>query len=86
MFRQVGAGVPVAMCAGKVGVSEATFYIWRKRYAHLGVAELRQMRQLEPPNTQLKKLVTNLSTELITANLPLRQWPRSLDCEAYAES
>src|SRR5689334_828998 len=47
VLRQVDAGVPIADVCQQVGVSEATFYIWKKKYAHLGVAELRQMRQLE---------------------------------------
>jgi putative transposase len=43
VLRQVEAGVPIADVCRQVGVSEATFYIWKKKYAHLGVAELRQM-------------------------------------------
>jgi putative transposase len=63
VLRQVEAGVPIADVCRQVGVSEATFYIWKKKYAHLGVAELRQMRQLEAENAQLKKLVADLSLD-----------------------
>ncbi len=38
---------------------EATFYVWRKKYANLGVSELRKMKQLEDENTRLKRLVAD---------------------------
>ena len=38
-LRQAEAGTPVADVCRQLGVSEATFYVWKKRYAHLGVAE-----------------------------------------------
>ena len=41
-------------------MSEATFYVWKKRYAHLGVSELRRLRQLEEENARLKGLVADL--------------------------
>ena len=45
-LRQVEAGTPVDTCR-QLGVSEATFYVWKKKYAHLGVSELRRPRQLK---------------------------------------
>lgn len=45
----------------QLGVSEATFYAWKKKYAHLGVCELRRLRQVEEENSQLKRLVADLS-------------------------
>jgi putative transposase len=50
VLRQVEAGSPVADVCRQVGVSEATFYIWKKKCAHLGLNELRQIRQLEDEN------------------------------------
>ncbi len=44
-----------------MGISEATFYIWKKKFAGLGVTELRRLRQLEGENQRLKKLVDDLS-------------------------
>jgi putative transposase len=44
---QVEAGTPVPDICRQLGVSEATFYVWKKKYAHLGVSELRRLRQLE---------------------------------------
>jgi len=46
-----------------MGISEPTFYNWKKKYGGLGVAELRKLRQLEEENTQLKKLVADLSLD-----------------------
>ena len=45
-LRQVDAGTPVGDVCRQLGVSEATFYAWKKKYAHLGVSELRRLRQL----------------------------------------
>ena len=44
-------------------MSEATFYIWKKKYAHLGVSELRRLRQLEEENTRLKQVVADLTLD-----------------------
>ena len=41
------AGTPIGDVCRQLGVSEATFYAWKKKYAHLGVSELRRLRQLE---------------------------------------
>ena len=41
------------------GASQATFYAWKKKYAHLGVSELRRLRQLEEENARLKRLVAD---------------------------
>ena len=46
-----------------MGISEATFYNWKKKYGGLGVGELRRLRQLEEENAQLKKLVADLSLD-----------------------
>ena len=43
----------------QLGVSEATFYLWKKKYAHLGVSELRRLRQVEDENRRLKQLVAD---------------------------
>jgi putative transposase len=44
-------------------VSDATFYAWKKKYAHLGVSELRRLRQVEEENSRLKRLVADLSLD-----------------------
>ncbi len=44
-------------------MSDATFYAWKKKYAHLGVSELRRLLQLEEENSPLKLLVADLSLD-----------------------
>ena len=46
-----------------MGVAEATFCNWKKKYSGLGVSELRRLKQLEEENRQLKKLVADLSLD-----------------------
>lgn len=46
-----------------MSVSEATYYNWKKKYAGLGVLELRKLRQLEEENQKLKQLVADLSLD-----------------------
>ena len=61
-LRQAESGTPVGDLCRQLGVSEATFYTWKKKYAHLGVSELRRLRQVEE-NSRLKRLVADLSLD-----------------------
>jgi len=63
VLRQVESGTPVGDACRQLGVSEATFYLWKKKFAHLGVSELRRMRQLEEENRRLKSLVADLTLD-----------------------
>jgi len=62
-IRQAEGGTPVGDLCRQLGVSDATFYAWKKKYAHLGVSELRRLRQLEEENSRLKRLVADLSLD-----------------------
>ncbi len=62
-LRQAESGVPVAEITRKLGITEQTFYRWKKRFAGLGVSELRRLRQLEEENRKLKRLVADLSLD-----------------------
>ncbi len=62
-IRQAESGTPVGDLCRQLGVSDATFYAWKKKYAHLGVSELRRLRQLEEENGRLKRLVADLSLD-----------------------
>jgi len=62
-LREVEGGRPPADVCRQLGVSEATFYIWKKKYAHLGVSEVRRLRSLEEENTRLKRLVADLTLD-----------------------
>ena len=46
-----------------MGISDATFYVWRKKYGGVGPSELRRLRQLEEENLKLKQIVTDLSLD-----------------------
>lgn len=63
VLRQVESGTSVSDVCRQIGVSEATFYIWKKKYAHLGVSELRRLRQLEDENGRLKRVVADLTLD-----------------------
>ena len=56
-IKQSETGVKVEEVCRKMGISDATFYNWKKKYGGLGVTGLRKLRQLEEENYQLKKLV-----------------------------
>lgn len=62
-LRQAETGTKVADVCRKMGISDATFYIWKKKYEGLGISELRRLKQLEEENRQLKKLVADLSLD-----------------------
>jgi putative transposase len=63
VLRHAEAGTPVADVCRGMGISEATFYVWRKKYASMGVTELRKLRQLEDENARLKRLVADLTLD-----------------------
>ena len=62
-LRQGEAGTPVEEIFRKLGVSEATFFRWKKKYGSLGVPELRELKQLRDENRKLKGLVADLSLD-----------------------
>ncbi len=62
-MRQAESGTTVAEVCRKMGVSEATFYNWKKQYGGLGVCELRRLKQLEEENARLKRMVADLSLD-----------------------
>ena len=60
---QAESGTTVGEVCRKMGISEATFYNWKKKYGGLGVSELRRLKQLEEENARLKRLVADLSLD-----------------------
>jgi putative transposase len=62
-LKQVEVGTPVEEVCRKMGIADATFYNWRKKYGGLGPSELRRLRQLEEENGKLKRLVADLSLD-----------------------
>ncbi len=62
-LRQAEGGTPVVEVCRKLGVTEQTFYRWKRKFAGLGIAELRRLRLLEDENRRLKQLVADLTLD-----------------------
>jgi len=62
-IKQAESGVTVEEVCRKLGVSQQTFYNWKKKYGGLDPTELRRLRQLEEENNKLKKIVAELSLD-----------------------
>jgi len=62
-LKQQEVGTPVDEICRKMGISDATFYKWKKKYSGLGPSELRRIKQLEEENGKLKRLVADLSLD-----------------------
>src|SRR5205814_7876273 len=63
VLRQAEEGTPIAEVCRKAGISEASFYSWRKKYGGLMPSEMKRLKQLEEENQRLKKLVADLSLD-----------------------
>ena len=72
-LRQAEVGIAVEEICRKLGVAEATFYRWKKRYGSLGVSELRELRQVRDENRKLKGLVADLSLDKTILQEALRK-------------
>lgn len=62
-LKQSEQGVRVDELCRKMGISEATFYNWKKKYGGMGVSELREFRMLKDENARLKQMVADLSLD-----------------------
>jgi len=62
-LRQAESGTPVADVCRQMGVSEASLYVWKKKYGKLGLTEIRELRQLRDENMRLKRLVADLTLD-----------------------
>ena len=63
VLREAESGDSVVEVCRKHGISQQTFYLWKKKYAGLGLSELRELRQLRDENGKLKRLVADLSLD-----------------------
>ena len=63
VLRQAEAGTPVSDVCRSAGIAEARFYVWKKKYASLGVSELRRLKMLQDENARLKRLVADLTLD-----------------------
>jgi len=62
-LREAEAGTLVLEFFRKLGISEQIFYRWKRKFAGMGIAELRRLRQLEEENRRLKQLVADLALD-----------------------
>ena len=63
VLKQAEAGVPLVELIRRVGISEQTFYRWKKQYVGLAVDQVRQLKQLQEESTRLKQLVADLTLD-----------------------
>ncbi len=74
-LQQAEAGTAVEEICRKLGVSEPTFHRWKKRFAGMGVPEVRRLKQLEEENRRLKQLVADLSLDkTMLQDVVRRKW------------
>ena len=76
VLKQAELGMPVADVIRQVGISEQTFYRWKKQYAGMQSDQVRELKQLQEENARLKKLVAELSLDKATLqDLASKNWP-----------
>ena len=75
-LKQVELGMPIADLTRRLGISEVTYYRWRKQYAGLESDQVREFKQLQEENQRLKKLVADLSLDkAILQDINSKKWP-----------
>ena len=62
-LRLADSGTSVVDVCRQIGVSEATYYTWKKKYGDLGVTELKRLKMLEDENARLKRIVADLTLD-----------------------
>lgn len=75
VLKQVELGMVVADACRKMGISEQTFYRWKKQYGSLEPDQARELKQLQDENARLKKLVADLSLDkAILQDIAAKKW------------
>ena len=72
-LRQADSGTPVGEVCRKMGITEQTFYRWKRKYAGMGVVEPRRLKQLEEENRRLKQLVADIALDKVMLQDVLRK-------------
>lgn len=76
VLKQAEAGLPVADLIRQVGISEQTYYRWKRQYAGLQSDQVRELKLLQDENARLKKLVAELSLDkAILQDVTSKKWP-----------
>jgi putative transposase len=75
-LKQVELGMSVADLIRRLGISEVTYYRWKKQYAGMQSDQVRELKQLQDENVRLKKLVADLSLDkAILQDINSKKWP-----------
>lgn len=82
-LKQAEAGTPVEQVCRRMGISDTTFYNWRKRYRGMYLSEMQRLKQLEEENAQLKRLVADLSLDKVMLQDVLAQKIASMPAGAH---
>ena len=88
-LKQAETGTKIQEIVRKLGITEQTFYRWKRRYGGLGPSELKKLKQLEEENRKLKHMVADLSLDkaMLQVGLPPESWtPRRLILSRPEES
>jgi putative transposase len=76
VLKQAELGMPVADVIRQTGISEQTFYRWKKQYAGLQSDQVRELKQLQDENTRLKRVVAELTLDkVILQDVVSKKWP-----------
>lgn len=79
-FLQVDIGASIAEVTRTLGISETTYYVWRKRYGQMAIAKIRRLPQLEEENSRLKQLVADLTLDNVILQEVLAKKPDAHAC------
>jgi putative transposase len=75
-LKQVELGMPIADLTRRLGISDVTYYRWKKQYAGMESDQVRELKQLQDENQRLKKLVADLSLDkAILQDINSKKWP-----------
>lgn len=76
VLKQAEMGMPVADLIRQIGISEQTFYRWKKQYKGLETDQVRELKQLQEENARLKRLVAELSLDkAMLQDVASKKWP-----------
>ena len=76
VLKQAEMGMPITDLIRQVGISEQTFYRWKRQYAGMQSDQVRELKQLQEENARLKKLVAELSLDkAILQDISTKKWP-----------
>jgi putative transposase len=85
VLRQAEAGTAVDDICRSMGISQATFYIWKKKFGELGASEVGRLRQLEEENLRLKRLVADLTLDKSILQEVIKKDLKPSHCRALAQ-